>query len=323
MNQNSLSDAAGIIRNSRSILVMAHVNPDGDSLGCMLAIGSAMGQLDKYVVLLSPDGVTDTFKFLPGSGNVIKSIPDDDTFDLGIVVDCENLERVGSASQYLSRCGTIMEIDHHPGTNRSDGVNLLDSDAASSGDIVYKLLRELGVRITIDIAECLMTAIVTDTGSFRFSNVKPDTLRNAADLLEAGASTGIISQKVYDTRSLASVKLLGIALGNIQLIANGKVAWSFVSRENLSETGAIDSDTEGIVNYTRSIKGVLVGILFNEAPNDVTRVSFRARDGYDISQIARKFGGGGHKAASGATIEKPLNEAIQMVLDAVEQWMES
>jgi phosphoesterase RecJ-like protein len=188
---------------------------------------------------------------------------------------------------------------------------------------VYKLLKEAGVRITIDIAECLMTAIVTDTGSFKFSNVKPDTLRIAADLLEAGASTGIISQKVYDTRSLPSVKLLGIALGNINTMSKGRIAWSFVSRENLSETGALDSDTEGIVNYTRSIKGVVVGMLFNEAPNNSTRVSFRARDGYDISQIARKFGGGGHKAASGATIEKPLNEAMQMVLDAVDQWMES
>lgn len=323
MNRNNLSDAAGIIRNSQSILVMAHVNPDGDSIGCMLAVGSAMEQLDKQVILLSPDGVTDTYKFLPGNENIVKSVSDDSIFDLCIVVDCENLERVGSASQYLSRCRKIMEIDHHPGTNRSEGVNVLDPEAASSGDIVYKLLRELDVRITLEIAECLMTAIVTDTGSFKFSNVKPDTLRIAADLLEAGASTGIISQKVYDTRSLASVKLLGIAISNIKMVANGRVAWSYVSRDNLAETGALDSDTEGIVNYTRSIKGVFVGILFNEAPNNITRVSFRARDGYDISQIARKFGGGGHKAASGATIEKPLNEAIQMVLDAVEQWMES
>lgn len=302
---------------------MAHVNPDGDSIGCMLAIGSAMEQLQKTVVLLSPDGVTDTYRFLPGSENIVQSIPDDSTFDLCIIVDCENLERVGSAFKYLSNCKSIMEVDHHPGANRSDGVNVLDSDAASAGDIVYKLLKEAGVRITIDIAECLMTAIVTDTGSFKFSNVKPDTLRIAADLLEAGASTGIISQKVYDTRSLPSVKLLGIALGNIKTMSKGRVAWSYVSRENLSETGALDSDTEGIVNYTRSIKGVVVGMLFNEAPNNVTRVSFRARDGYDISQIARKFGGGGHKAASGATIEKPLNEAMQMVLDAVVQWMES
>ncbi|MHB1456634.1 MAG: DHH family phosphoesterase [Armatimonadota bacterium] len=323
MNPNSLSDAAGIIRNGQSILVMAHVNPDGDSIGCMLAIGMAMEQIGKQVLLLSPDGVTDTYKFLPGSENIVKAVPDDSVFDLCIIVDCENVERVGSATQYLSRCNTIMEIDHHPGSNRSDGVNILDPDAASSGDIVYKLLRELNVCITLEIAECLMTAIVTDTGSFKFSNVKPDTLRIAADLLEAGASTGIISQKVYDTRSLASVKLLGIAIGNIQLAVNDKVAWSFVSRENLTETGALDSDTEGIVNYTRSIKGVVVGILFNEAPNNVTRVSFRARDGYDISQVARKFGGGGHKAASGATIEKPLNEAIQMVLDAVKRWMES
>lgn len=323
MSRSDLADAAGIIRNSQSILVMAHINPDGDSLGCMSALGLSMSRLGKQAALVSPDGLTDIYRFLPGSENIAQSIEEGRAFDLCIVVDCENLERLGSASQYLKRCKTIMEIDHHSGGNRNVGVNVIDTGAAATGEIVYALLKELDIPITGEIAECLMTAIITDTGSFRFSNVRPETLRIAADLLEAGTSTGIISQRVFETRSFASVKLLGMALDNLRIMPDGKVAYSFVSRDNISEAGALDSDTEGIVNYTRSIKGVQVGMLFSEAPNNVTRVSFRARDGYDISQIARKFGGGGHKAASGATIEKPLNEAMKMVLDAVDQWMES
>ncbi|MHB0997780.1 MAG: DHH family phosphoesterase [Armatimonadota bacterium] len=323
MNKSDLEAAARVIHDGGSFLVMGHISPDGDSLGCVCALTLAFEQMQKEVIAVSPDGVPDLYKYLPGSDRIIQSAPEDRSFDACIVVDCENLDRLGPAKKHLSSCSVIIEADHHPGSERTDGINLLEPRSASSGEIVYALLKELGVHVTVEMAEALLTAIVTDTGSFRFSNVKPDTLRSAADLLEAGASTSKIAQRVYDTRSYSSMKLLGFALNNLRLMSNGRVAYSFISRENISDSSAADGETEGIVNYMRSVRGVKAGILFSEGTDGTTRVSFRAKEGVDVSRVARQFGGGGHKAAAGATINLPLDQAVKIVLDAVEKWMES
>jgi phosphoesterase RecJ-like protein len=323
MKKNKYRRTIEVINSSKKILVLAHVNPDGDSIGCMIALGSALNQLNKQVTLLSADKLPSLYSFMPGIENIVHYLKLGTKFDLCIVVDCDNLERVGSSYEHLQYCNEIIEIDHHLGTTRGDGANIIDTNAAATGEIIYKLLVEMNIDITTDIAESLMTAIITDTGSFRFTNVKPETLRIAADLLEAGASTGMISQKVYDTRTLPSLKLIGIALNNIKTISNGRIAYSFITKQDMVDTGAQDSDTDGIVNYTRSIKGVDIGLFFNETAAETTKISFRARDGYDVSKAAKLFGGGGHKAASGATVEKPLNEAMPMVLDKVTEWMES
>lgn len=321
MIKNKLQDAASVIMEGKNFLIMGHVNPDGDSLGCMCALGLALRSLGKSAEMVSPDGVPELYKFLPGSTRILKEVPPNWMFDAAIIVDCEGLDRLGNMAEILESCCNILEIDHHPGGKRGSASCLVDSSAASCGEILFEFLREIGVEITPDIADCLLTAIVTDTGSFRFSNVKSSTLHAAASLLEAGSSISKIAHKVYETRSLASVRLLGSVLSTLRTTANGRIAYASITRDQMALSQAVEAEAEGIVNYVRSVRGAKVGMLFREEENGNTRVSLRSKDGTDISQIARMFGGGGHKAAAGCTVDRPMTEAIDLVVDATRKWM--
>lgn len=320
-NQIAAAIVDTIARES-TFLIAGHGNPDGDCLGCMCALGIGLRRLGKSVTLLSPDGVPELYRFLPESERIVDAPPAGWVCDAAIVVDCEDLERVGEALGAVRACATTIEIDHHPSMVRESALALVDPSAASTAEVLLPVLTDAGVTITPDIACCLLTAIVTDTGSFRFSNVRPSTLRTAADLMEAGASTSAVAQKIYEERSFAAVKLTGLALSTLETTANGRVAYASVTQAHLRETGASDTDTEGIPNSVRAIRGVDVGVLFREAPDGNTRVSLRSRDGFDVSKVARVFGGGGHPVASGCTVDRPLAEARVLVIEAVRRCME-
>lgn len=321
MKKSEMQEAARILQDSRSFLVVGHISPDGDSIGCLCALGLSLQGLGKSVLLISPDGVPEVYRFLPGSERVLKEVPPNQHFDIGLIVDCENSGRLGSAAEAMKSCRKTVEIDHHPGGERSSDVQLVDSSAASCGEIVFELLLKAGVETSPDVAECLLTAIITDTGCFRFSSVKPSTLRTAADLLERGASISKIIRKVYETRPLSSAKLLGAALSTLETAAHGRIAYASITREQMASAQAGDTEGEGIVNYIRSVRGAQVGILFREEADGTTRVSLRSGDRLDISQVARLFGGGGHRTAAGCTLDRPLTEAMDLVLGAVQKWM--
>jgi bifunctional oligoribonuclease and PAP phosphatase NrnA len=318
--RSDLQTGARILKECGSFLIAGHVNPDGDALGCMCALGLALRSLYKHTVIVSPDGLPDIYRFLPGSDVIVSEVPAGRTFDAVVIVDSDNPERLGDAVSALAACSAILQIDHHPFVDWEPAVQIVDASAAACGEIVFSLFREMGVRIGADIAECLLTAIVTDTGSFKFTNVTPATLRIAADLIEAGATTHRIAQKVYETRSFAGTKLLGMALSTLMSAQNGRVTYAHVTREQMAASGASEAETEGIVNYIRSVRGARIGILFREGDGGI-RVSLRAVDGIDISQVARLFGGGGHRVAAGCTVEQPLDRAVELVLDAVNKCM--
>lgn len=319
--KNEMQEAARVLRDGNSFLLLCHVSPDGDSLGSMCAFRLAAESLGKSVTMYCPDGVTDIYKFLPGSQYVQKELPSGRRFDVGVILDCDGPGRLGPAREALSSCEKTLEFDHHPGTDRISDVQVINPSAASTGEILYEFFIEAGVKFTPEIAECLLTAIVTDTGCFRFSNVKPSTLRAAAGLVEQGVSISTIVHKVYETRSLSGAKILGIALATLSTTMNGQVAYAYITREQMAAAGADEGETEGIVNYVRSVRGARIGLLFRESEDGNTRVSFRSTDGTDISQVARMFGGGGHKTASGATVDRPLQEAMDLVLSAIEKWL--
>lgn len=323
MKANDLDVAARILRERDSFLLAGHVNPDGDSLGCICALSIFLQSLGKRVLAVSPEGVPDLYKFLPASDLIRINAPQGSRFDVAIVIDCESLDRLGPAQELLPWCSCVMEIDHHPVGAQQADCRLGDSSAASCGEIVLELLKKAKAIMTPEIAECLLTAIVTDTGSFRFSNVTPRTLRAAAELMEAGASASKVARRVYETRSLSSVRLLGMALAGVQTAASGRIAYASITREHMDASEAADVETEGIVNYIRAIRGAQVAILFREGIDGTTRISLRSRDGLDVSQIAHLFGGGGHKTAAGCTVSAPLAQAINLVVDAVQKWMES
>ncbi len=217
-----LSEAAAAIRESRSIVLACHVNPDGDALGSLLGLALALIPLGKDVVCLSEDGVPDILRFLPGS-ELIRQTTDSAAFDLALVVDSGELSRVGSQVQpIVSRARRIVDIDHHVTAGAFGDIRVLDAGAASTAEIVYALLQTLAVPITTDIATCLFTGVITDTGSFRFQNVTPNTLRVAAELLEAGAPPAYISENVFDNRTFAATRLLGHALSALSQTPDGR-----------------------------------------------------------------------------------------------------
>jgi phosphoesterase RecJ-like protein len=304
-----------------SFLIVGHVNPDGDCLGSMCALGLGLRQLGKQVVMLSMEGVPDLYRFLPGADQIVTEAPLRMGCEVAITVDCDGLERVGDALDAVRSCGALIDVDHHPGVNRETPLALVDSNCASTGEVLIPLLDAVGVRMTKEMATCLLTAIITDTGSFRFSNVRPSTLRIAADLMDAGALPSRIAQQVYEGRSFASQKVLGFALSSLRTTARGRIAYASISQHQLAQAGATEAETEGIPNTVRSIRGAYVGLFFRESPEKSIRVSLRSREGYDVSQVAKLFGGGGHPTASGCTVDGPLDEAQELVIGAVRKCM--
>ncbi len=315
----ALNEAAQAIRDSQTFVLACHVNPDGDAIGSLLGLALALLSLGKTVTCLSEDGVPDILAFLPGAAMVQQST-DTPAFDLALVVDSGDLPRVGATVQPLiGRARRVVDIDHHVTAGAFGDIRVLNSRAASTAEIVYALLKTMAVPVTADIATCLFTGIITDTGSFRFQNVTPNTLRVAAELLEAGAPPAHISENVFDNRTFAATRLLGAALAAMQQTPDGKIVWTHVTALDFQTFGAKDADTEGIVSYVRGVRGADAGILFREMADGQIRVSLRSREGLDVSQIAARFGGGGHRMASGCTLPGPLTEAEQIVLAAVQE----
>lgn len=313
-----LSDAAAAIKESQSIVLGCHVNPDGDALGSMLGLALALVPLGKELFCLSQDGVPDILRFLPGTERVVQTT-DVPAFDLALVVDSGELARVGDTIKPLiARARRIVDIDHHVTAGAFGDIRVLDAHAASTAEIVYALLQTLEVPITPEIATCLFTGIITDTGSFRFQNVTPNTLRVAAKLLEAGAPPAHISENVFENRTFAATRLLGQALSALAQTPDGKIIWTHITLQDFQALGATDQDTEGVVNYVRGVRGAEVGILFREMSASNIRVSLRARESVNVAEIAARFGGGGHRMASGCTLDMPLAEAEQAVVAAVQ-----
>ena len=305
----ALIAAAQAIRESKTVVLACHVNPDGDALGSLLALALALRPLGKEVTCLSEDGVPDILRFLPGSDLISRST-DIPTFDLALVVDSGELARVGEQVRpMVSRARRAVNIDHHVVAGTFGDIRVLDSGAASTAEIVYALLQTLEIPLSPEIATCLFTGIITDTGSFRFQNVTPGTLRTAALLVAAGASPPLISENVFENKTFAGTRLLGRALSSLSQSPDGRIVWAHITAADFRSLGAIDAETEGIVNYVRGIRGAEVGMLFREMDNGRIRVSLRSRESVNVAELAQEFGGGGHRMASGCTLNVPLPDA--------------
>ncbi len=314
-----LAETVAAIGESQTIVMACHVNPDGDALGSLLGLALALIPLGKDLVCLSQDGVPDILRFLPGAEMIVMAT-DVPTFDLALVVDSGELARVGEmVKPLIARARRVVDIDHHVTAGAFGDIRVLDALAASTAEIVYALLQTLDVPVTPQIATCLFTGIITDTGSFRFQNVTPNTLRVAAKLLEAGAPPAHVSEHVFDNRTFAATRLLGAALAALSQTPDGQVVWTRITAHDFRTLGATDQDTEGVVNYVRGVRGAEVGILFREMEAGPIRVSLRARESVNVAEIAARFGGGGHRMASGCTLNVPLAEAEETVVKAVRE----
>ena len=307
-----------LLSESERIFLTSHINPDGDAIGSLLALGHALEDQGKTVTLALQDPVPSSCQFLPGSDEIVAP-PVHGEFDLTVALDSEGPFRAGSLKDVVERGPKVLVIDHHLSDTHFGDVVIRDTSAAATGEILTDFLKAGGCPITLPIATCLLAAIVLDTGGLRYPNTSPRTLRAAAELREAGADLSVIYRELFENRPLPGVKLMGIALNNIKSNRTGEIVYTALSRADFENAGAGENDTDGINLQLMSVKDVEASAFFRESSTGGIRVSLRSRDRLDCNAIARVFGGGGHLRASGCTVEAPLPEAIHRVTEEMEK----
>jgi len=321
MIRRHLQQVAQVLQEAKSVVLACHLNPDGDTLGCALALQSVLEGLGKRVVTLSSDGVPEIYRFLPGSEKVLTST-EQRGFDVAVVCDTGTPERIGKARDAVFSARIIVDIDHHVTEGAFGDIRIQQPKAAATAEIVYRLLKVMDVPITPNVATCLLTGIITDTGLYRYMNVSPSAFRLSATLMEAGASPAQIAEEVFERRSFPSVRLLGRALEHIRQEEEGKLVWSYLSYEDFTELEATDEDTEGIITQLRAVRDSVVLALLREVKPGRVRVSVRSRDErFDMATLAEKFGGGGHRLAAGFWVDGGIDEAKAKVIGALREWM--
>lgn len=317
-----LRELADALRRCRRPLLSGHIMPDGDSVGSTLALARMLELLGQQVTAVCPDPVPAIYRFLPGAEFMVEGeYLKDSGFDGIVLLDCSDPERVGPhVASYLDKGDRmVINIDHHISTPPYGNLNYIDPKAAAVGEIIYDLSFVLEVPITLDIATCLYTAIVTDTGSFRYESTTSGTLRRAAHLVDTGVSPSDINTLIYEERPLSSIKLLHAALGSLRLSPSGRVAWMSLTSAMEKDLNASGDDAEGIINYARMIEGVEIAILFRQVEPGAFKVGFRSKRFADVSALAQVFGGGGHPRASGCMMSGDLADIERAVVEAAEK----
>ncbi len=313
-----LEAVVAAIRGHERFLVTTHENPDGDALGSLLAMHLALRQLgkDSVMYLLGPAPLPGEYRFLPLE-DLRRELPEDASERVLVAVDCANADRLGADPSVLLRAPFTIDLDHHHDNSRFGDVNLVVPDASSTGEVLRDVLAALGVELTPEIAEPLYAALVTDTGRFQYANTTPKALRLAAELVEAGADVHRVFQGVYETVQFAKLKLLARALDRAQVYEGGRLVVSYLLRDDFAEVSAAEPYSEGIIDYLRAVEGADMAALIREPPRGGTparRVSLRSSlDEIDVSAIARKSGGGGHRQAAGFSSDLPIEEIAEFL----------
>jgi len=314
-----LDAVARTIREHDRYLLTTHENPDGDALGSMLAAKLGLDALGKDAVMYLYGQVSPPAEYgFMRLDELTRELPADAGERVLFAVDCANESRLGrDYEQLLAIAPLVIDLDHHHDNTRFGDMNAIVADASSTGEILRDLLRLLGVELTPEIAEALYIALVTDTGRFQYTNTTPKAMRLAAELIEAGANLHRVFQGVYESVEFAKLKLLARALERAQIYDGGRLVVSFLLRDDFLEVGAVEPYSEGIIDYLRAVEGSEMAVLIREPPTrggPKHRVSLRSRsDELDVSAIARKGGGGGHRQAAGFSSELDLEDLIAFI----------
>jgi len=315
----SLAAIAHELQNSSSFFLAVHQNPDGDTLGCALCLQSVLERQGKTAFVFSTDPLPKYLSFLQGYDRVsVGVLPQGKHFDTAVMLECSNPKRAGDVSSVLAGVRCVINIDHHVTSDNYGHINHVDATASSISEIVFGMLDAMGVTLTPAEADCLYVGLATDTGRFHYKAATPLTHRTAARLIESGAKAWEINDRVYATKDFASLKLLGLALTRLELLHGGKTGVSYITTEDFKKYSATHQNTEDIVNYGLMPGGVKVSALFKEENGRIT-VNFRSRGEMDVSAVAKDFGGGGHKNASGCKSTLPLEEIKRLVLARIEK----
>jgi bifunctional oligoribonuclease and PAP phosphatase NrnA len=312
------SAVADAIRGHDRFLVTTHENPDGDALGSLLASKLALGQLGKDAVMYlgGEAPLPAEYGFMP-LGDLRRRLPEDAGDRVLLAVDCANETRIGPDPEVLVSAPLVVNIDHHHDNTRFGTINLVDAGASSTGEVLRDVFRDVDVRLTPEIAEALYIALVTDTGRFQYRNTTSKALRLAAELVDAGADVHRVFEGVYETVQFAKLKLLARALERAQVFEGGRIVVSYLLRTDFNEVGAAEPYSEGIIDFLRAVEGADMAVLIREPPRQdgpARRVSLRASvDELDVSAIARKSDGGGHRQAAGFSSEASIEEITDFV----------
>ena len=295
-------------------LMLGHVHPDADVLGTLLALGEALASQGWEVLTGGPHPAPAVLSFLPGVDRYRRLEGLDGAFDVTVLTDCPNPGRTEGLIDAAKRASAaVVNVDHHPDNRRYGTVNWIEPTAAATGEMMYDLLVALGAPVTPSIATNLFTAIHTDTGSFRYSNVTPRTFQIAAALVAAGADPALVSSALYERRPAPALRQLGDVLSRVTVSEDGRIAWIALPAETVPESFV---EAEDLVNYPRSIASVRVACFLREREGQV-KVSLRGKGDVDVQVIAARFGGGGHRNAAGFTMAASLADATRQVLAAV------
>jgi phosphoesterase RecJ-like protein len=303
---------------NRTFLVTTHENPDGDAVGSSLALASYLRRIGKEVTIHFCDPVPDLYTFLPLADQVTQTLPEQD-FDLCFVLDVGEFKRAGKVITGCRRIGAFVNIDHHLDCDPFGALNLIDPTACATGALIYRILAAAGWEMDHDTALCLYTAVITDTGSFRYSNANPEAFTIAADLVARGVNTWFVAERLYESQPRQRLELLALVLATLSISPRGDFAGVTVTLAMYETTGTNAEYTDGFVNYPRSIRGVEVAVLFREIKAGLFKVGFRSKGKVDVSALAAAFGGGGHHNAAGCVVPGDIEEVRATIFSHLEQ----
>jgi phosphoesterase RecJ-like protein len=302
------------------VAIACHVNPDGDALGSLLAASLGLSKLGKKTYPTwgtTPAQIPSSYAFLPGLETLVQpaDLPATETF---LVLDCGSADRLGEAEPAAHKAGVVVNVDHHRGNGDFGTLNLVVPTASSTAELMTSLLKDLGVQLDLDIATCLYTGIVTDTGRFQYTNSSPDTLRLAADLLAFGVPAAEIAGEVFDSSPFGYLKLVGRVLDRARLLKDEGFVYSWIEQRDLQETGVTMEETEKVIDLIRGTRAADVAGLFKEQPQGGFRVSLRSKGPRTVDEIARGKGGGGHHLAAGFSTED-IEETVAYILSGLQR----
>jgi phosphoesterase RecJ-like protein len=324
MNSNAtLASIASVLRDKQRFLVLSHFRPDGDAIGCALAMGLCLKQLGKDVQVWNEDGLPQRFTFLQESALITKPPQTSEVFDVVLILDTAVRNRAGAQClQKISPGALWINIDHHVSNDRLGDLLYIDTAAPAAGQILFELFQECALPLTTPMANALYAAISTDTGSFQYPNTTARTYEIASELVRLGVNVGAINQALYETSPRRRLELLRSLLNVLRFNSKERVASFALSAQTARELGTIPDDTEGLIDTIRSIEGVIVAAFFEELEDGLVRLSLRSKDArVDVCAICAEFGGGGHTLASGARVSGSLADVQERVLAAIERHM--
>ncbi|MFC1889237.1 bifunctional oligoribonuclease/PAP phosphatase NrnA [Thermodesulfobacteriota bacterium] len=312
--KDRIESIAEAIRNSSRVIISTHKAPEGDAIGSMLALLIALRDMGKVCHAVLSDDVPACLKFLPLADQIQQEAEGPlSKYDLGLIVDCTDPGRAGIASSAIAEIPKVVNIDHHRTNSRFGDIHLVDENASATGELVCRVLKAVPSEISPQIATAIFTAVITDTGSFHFSNSTPESFHVAGEMVACGAIPSEIANQVFVSRSPAGLQLLGLVLSTLEFVEDDRIGSAVVLREMIREVRGNREMIEGVIDHIRAVRGVDVAILFGELGEGIFKVSFRSKGNLDVAAVASKFGGGGHKNAAGCMMYGSLEKIMYTV----------